>query len=546
MDKQIAYIPFSKINRVQIYINKNKKSLAQIKKDTGADYIINGGLYNPNWTPCCHLKADGNVYAKDKYKYWGFGWNNGSDITMTSNYTDFKNYICCTALIVNGTAVQKPIYAKEQGGKRGRTAIGIKGNNLCLYVSRDGTMNAKNPEGLRDELFGLGLNNAIMLDSGGSSQCNMNGNIVYSSRVVQNLILVHLHKDKSEQPVKKDDISNAKDNGNKIIKKYMTNNPCYKNNIKTMKTKAMLHSTGTPGAKAENIYSVWDKSTAQAGVEFVIDDTGIYQTLPLGIKSWHGGGVSNSTHVACEICEPIQTRVLRVNWLPLYKGGKNNTAYAVKLLQSELVAGGYDPKGIDGSFGSGCEAALKSFQKNNGLVVDGICGKNTLSALQKRNGSYLEYPVQDVSGYFNNVYNKAVWLFAYIMKEIGGKPEEIVCHSEGYEKGIASNHADVMHWFPVHGKSMDTFREDVKKAMNGNYDYNNTVIKDEVVNDPVTTSPNIDKEENKYGASDWSLLSVEKAVNKGLIKGDNKGNYKLKDNVTMEQMIVVLDRLGLL
>ena len=34
-------------------------------------------------------------------------------------------------------------------------------------------------------------------------------------------------------------------------------------------------------------------------------------------------------------------------------------------------------------------------------------------------------------------------------------------------KLIASNHADVMHWFPQHGKSMGIFRADVAKAMAG-------------------------------------------------------------------------------
>ena len=41
----------------------------------------------------------------------------------------------------------------------------------------------------------------------------------------------------------------------------------------------------------------------------------------------------------------------------------------------------------------------------------------------------------------------------------------VICHSEGYQRGVASNHADVMHWFPKFGKSMDTFRTDVSKAM---------------------------------------------------------------------------------
>ena len=41
----------------------------------------------------------------------------------------------------------------------------------------------------------------------------------------------------------------------------------------------------------------------------------------------------------------------------------------------------------------------------------------------------------------------------------------IICHSEGAKLGIASNHGDVMHWFPKHGKSMDTFRADVKDLL---------------------------------------------------------------------------------
>ena len=43
----------------------------------------------------------------------------------------------------------------------------------------------------------------------------------------------------------------------------------------------------------------------------------------------------------------------------------------------------------------------------------------------------------------------------------------VICHSEGYKRGIASNHGDVLHWFPKYGKDMDTFRADVAKQMNG-------------------------------------------------------------------------------
>ena len=70
--------------------------------------------------------------------------------------------------------------------------------------------------------------------------------------------------------------------------------------------------------------------------------------------------------------------------------------------------------------------------------------------------------------YFNKVYTEAVELFAYLCKQFNLDPTKdgvIICHSEGAKRGIASNHGDVMHWFPKHGKSMDTFRADVAKQL---------------------------------------------------------------------------------
>lgn len=64
--------------------------------------------------------------------------------------------------------------------------------------------------------------------------------------------------------------------------------------------------------------------------------------------------------------------------------------------------------------------------------------------------------------YFAKVYQEAVELCVYLCKLYGLTEQDIICHSEGYKRGIASNHGDVMHWFPKHGKSMDTFRADVK------------------------------------------------------------------------------------
>jgi N-acetylmuramoyl-L-alanine amidase len=69
------------------------------------------------------------------------------------------------------------------------------------------------------------------------------------------------------------------------------------------------------------------------------------------------------------------------------------------------------------------------------------------------------------ASYFAAVYREAAELCAYLCKLYGLTEKDVICHSEGYKLGIASNHSDVMHWFPRFGKSMDAFRADVKKLL---------------------------------------------------------------------------------
>lgn len=65
--------------------------------------------------------------------------------------------------------------------------------------------------------------------------------------------------------------------------------------------------------------------------------------------------------------------------LPVLKKGSKGAS--VTALQQLLTAKGYDTKGVDGSFGANTEAAVRAFQKAKGLTVDGVCGKNTWTAL---------------------------------------------------------------------------------------------------------------------------------------------------------------------
>lgn len=72
--------------------------------------------------------------------------------------------------------------------------------------------------------------------------------------------------------------------------------------------------------------------------------------------------------------------------------------------------------------------------------------------------------------YFEFVYQEAVELTAHLCNEYNLDPLAdgvVICHQEGFRRGIASNHGDVLHWFPKFGKSMDDFRADVAQEMKG-------------------------------------------------------------------------------
>lgn len=121
--------------------------------------------------------------------------------------------------------------------------------------------------------------------------------------------------------------------------------------------------------------------------------------------------------------------------------------------------------------------------------------------------------------YFEKTYKEAVELTAMLCKKYNLNPLKdgvVICHKEGYERGVASNHSDVVHWWSKFGVTMDNFRQDVKKEMEAEKVDNNIV-------------------------SDWAKTAWEKAKSKGVLDGTNP-----KGTVTREMMAVILNALDLL
>lgn len=99
----------------------------------------------------------------------------------------------------------------------------------------------------------------------------------------------------------------------------------------------------------------------------------------------------------------------------VYRQGDSGDA--VKTIQTKLKRWGYYSGSIDGIYGSKTAAAVRYFQKTNGLTQDGICGEQTLQALGMTSGSS-----QSTSGVTVSRDNDLYLLARAISAEARGEP----------------------------------------------------------------------------------------------------------------------------
>lgn len=161
-----------------------------------------------------------------------------------------------------------------------------------------------------------------------------------------------------------------------------------------------------------------------------------------------------------------------------------------------------------------------------GTGTSGISANNTHISFE-----ICEDGLTDAS-YFQAVYREAVELTAYLCKEYGLDPLAdgvVICHSEGYKRGIASNHADVLHWFPKHGKTMDDFRADVDREMKGENDLTEEQVR-AIVRDEYEK---IEAERAKLPASEWAKVKIQLARARGITDGSRPQSYATREEVAI-------------
>lgn len=518
---KIAEFPQSKY-RFQLYDNVDRLTWQQIQQKTGCCALCNLWYFDMRtYQHDVGVMLEGQWVRPAAYDWPGICIDKDGHVTTGGTAEAVWDY---------AASVQADYIGGEQAnatpwGPNGVTYTGLtaQGDVVILLCSRDTPMDSREAVAAMLE---AGCVDILRWDGSWSSQGSLGPGMDVQpsqSRICRGWLLVFEREtEKEDAPV--DEITQA----------IMTSSTCYKAGRTITPKGIMVHSTATPGATADTIRDSWDNAQAQSAVHAIIDDGEALQTLPWTCRGWHAGTgfsgkTANDTHISFEVCEPDECRLLSQEWVPIYRGGTNPT-WAVTRLQLELQARGYDPQGIDGSFGPGCEAALKAYQADAGLEADGSCGPATRAALADREGSYLSYNPEDTAAYFEAVWARAVALCAYLCKEYKLDPEaDILCHAEGYRAGIASNHADVEHWWPEHGKTMDQFRAAVKAAMSGE----------------ATQEPDEPQQPAADKPADWAARSWEKASKK--IGADGKpilDGTRPEDSISRQELAVVLDRLG--
>lgn len=149
--------------------------------------------------------------------------------------------------------------------------------------------------------------------------------------------------------------------------------------------------------------------------------------------------------------------------------------------------------------------------------------------------------------YFERTYKAAMELTADLCRKFDLDPlgpGVIISHAEGAKLGLASNHADVGHWWGRFGVSMDDFRAGVARRLLKEEEP--AMTREEVVQ---TVKKALEEERksqifsNLANVPGWARATVQKLVDRDALLGDGQG---LNLSYDFLRTMVTLDRLGVL
>lgn len=277
---------------------------------------------------------------------------------------------------------------------------------------------------------------------------------------------------------------------NKPLACMLTNNACYKETTTMRPIGVLWHSTGANNPKVSRYVQ---PSSNDANREELLEIIGVNKNK----NDWNSTG--RRAGVNAFVGKLANGAVAAVQTMPL----------------------DYRPWGC----GSGSKGSC-----NSGWVQFEICEDGLTDA-----------------AYFEKVYKEACELTAYICSLYdlnpkgtvsfnGVKVPVILCHADSYKLRLGSNHADVLHWFKKHGKSMEDVREDVAALM-GNIEEKEKSSAPSVLDWQLAaiadgfTFP-------KYGADGKWGAECEAVARKAIVKNRGAQAYKYKNLTKIVQKVV--------
>ena len=144
---------------------------------------------------------------------------------------------------------------------------------------------------------------------------------------------------------------------------------------------------------------------------------------------------------------------------------------------------------------------------------------------------------------FNAVWNNTVSLFADLIKQYKLSVNDITTHNEISQKWHETNHTDPTGYLKEYGKTIDDFRRDVQKKLNGDEltmaQYDELVAKNKEQDEKL-------KELTPYiynyiddNMPKWARPYVRKAVDIGLVKGNEKNELNLTDDKIFSLVLIL-------
>lgn len=196
MSKMTATIPFTKIKKVEIYVNSKKKSMSQIQAELKCDYLINAGLYSMSTFKAMNKLIVNNKIIANSPDKLGMSFSGNKIALSYDNNVNYPYHVSGYPCLLKDGKKSFTKTPSGLGGSRGRSAIGYGTYGIVLYCCSDGS-DALYLDGLCNKMKELGCIHAINLDGGGSSQGYFAGKKITSTRIVHNYIAIWLEPEKS-------------------------------------------------------------------------------------------------------------------------------------------------------------------------------------------------------------------------------------------------------------------------------------------------------------------------------------------------------------